>query len=830
MGAAAPIHPTNQALQSYGLGKLDDTTAESVERHLKSCSDCRRRVAEMTPGTFLGRLRAAERRAAPSAPNVSSDSWLSMLGASASSTTPPPADSSPPGLAEHPDYEVIRELGQGGMGTVYLAQNRLMGRYEVLKVVSSHLIKRRGVLERFLGEIRNAARLHHPNIVTAYAATRVGESLVFAMEYVDGRDLAELVKAKGPLTVPHSCNYVYQAALGLQHAHEQGMVHRDIKPSNLILSPQGNRAMIKILDFGLAKIQSEGPIDGGLTHDGQMLGTPDFIAPEQIGNARRADIRADIYSLGCTLYYLLTGGPPFKATSLYEILQAHHSMDALPLNLARPEVPVELAALVARMMAKDPERRFQAPHEVAHALRTFFKPAGARPAVFNAELSCPGAQAPVAELSVTAGASAPPSVTHMPDPLAAPQPATQRPGDGSVWDGLIDLGAPGPLTEAPTATVAAKRRTSWPSWPVLIALSISAVTALGAVVVFATRNNDFSPSTLPAPENKRSQFEKSKSPVGAFKDSDDRPVEADPRPGSAIPAGEPEHAEFSPPKAMDKSSTDRAGAVRPSRLPDPPVTSVSQNSADTPNQPRQKPDWKLKAELRATVATDLSPEARLKEFGLIRDGKIFVLGQEADLVQKFNTARPLVEEHRFNAENKFTIEQARARLHELELIFAELDFQISDRNRQLGQRPPRPDSDQQAFFDGIKNDRDILDRQRSEFIKESKILRSQFPNPRQIQELDVAIARDRVSCRTAVADLGAIIQAIEVRFADLKKDDQVRSALQKLGNPKFVHRPEYQKIATQVKQWQAFMKLATQTMELSTERVPKKKNAGVKKR
>jgi serine/threonine protein kinase len=166
---------------------------------------------------------------------------------------------------------------------------------------------------------------------------------------------------------------VQQAALGLQHANELGMVHRDIKPSHLMLARQGNRAIIKVLDFGLAKVKSGGTVDGGLTHEGQMLGTPDYIAPEQIRDARGADTRADIYSLGCTLYYLLTGGPPFQATSLYEILQAHHSMDALPLNLARPEVPVELAALVARMMAKDPERRFQEPKDVAQALVPFFK-------------------------------------------------------------------------------------------------------------------------------------------------------------------------------------------------------------------------------------------------------------------------------------------------------------------------------------------------------------------------------------------------------------------------------------------------------------------------
>src|SRR5207248_4796127 len=142
----------------------------------------------------------------------------------------------------------------------------------------------------------------------------------------------ELVQARGPLAVAHACHFAYQAALGLQYAHEQGMVHRDIKPSNLIVARQGKRAVVKILDFGLAKATREGPVEGGLTHEGQMLGTPDFIAPEQIADARRADIRADIYSLGCTLYCLLTGRPPFPGNSLYEILQAHHSMEALPLN------------------------------------------------------------------------------------------------------------------------------------------------------------------------------------------------------------------------------------------------------------------------------------------------------------------------------------------------------------------------------------------------------------------------------------------------------------------------------------------------------------------
>ena len=203
----------------------------------------------------------------------------------------------PPGLADHPDYEVIKELGRGGMGVVYLAHNRLMGRNEVLKVMSRHIMDRPGLLARFLAEIRAVARLQHPNIVTAYSAFRLGESIVFAMEYVEGLDLAKMVKTKGPLPVAHASYFVSQAAQGMQHAHDQGMVHRDIKPGNLMLSHKESRAVVKVLDFGLAKATREEPVDGGLTDPGQALGTPDYMAPEQIRDAQKADVRADIYSL-----------------------------------------------------------------------------------------------------------------------------------------------------------------------------------------------------------------------------------------------------------------------------------------------------------------------------------------------------------------------------------------------------------------------------------------------------------------------------------------------------------------------------------------------------
>lgn len=358
MSTGPSRHPNDQTLAEYRLGTLDAMFRDSVEDHLAACEECR--------------LRAASPSAGPGSPTS---------GGFASSVvdrgeTPPSAPGSiPPELAEHPDYRVIRELGRGGMGVVYLAENRLMGRKEVLKVVGAHLVRKKSVLDRFLREIRAAAQLRHPNIVAAHAASRLGEGLVLAMEYVEGYDLARLVESKGPLDVALACNFVHQAAMGLQHAHARGMVHRDVKPSNLMVTREGKRPVLKILDFGLAKVTSEAEVDGGLTREGQMLGTPHYVAPEQTTDAQKADIRADVYSLGCTLYCLLTGRPPFDAGSLYELLQAHHSKEPQPLSEIRPDVPPALAAVVAKMMAKSPDARHQTPGEVAADIAPFLKPA-----------------------------------------------------------------------------------------------------------------------------------------------------------------------------------------------------------------------------------------------------------------------------------------------------------------------------------------------------------------------------------------------------------------------------------------------------------------------
>ena len=341
-------HPSPDQLAAFGLGKLLGPSADTVVAHLETCVDCRRAVASLSADSFVGRIQAADVEAA--------------LGAV------------PPELANHPDYRVVCELGRGGMGVVYLARNTIMDRDEVLKVAHRALLEKPGASERFLQEIRSAAQLMHVNVVRAYSVLRLGDLLVFAMEYVPGDDLAVIVRKQGPLPVAHACNYAAQALLGLQHAHEKGMVHRDIKPSNLILSNDGKKPVLKILDFGLAKMTSEVGFARDLTGSNKMMGTPDYIAPEQILDAAKADIRADIYSLGCTLYYLLAGSPPFAGGSLYEVLHAHNTATARPLNLVRPAVPAELTAVVAKMLAKEPRKRYQTPGDVAMELQPFTKP------------------------------------------------------------------------------------------------------------------------------------------------------------------------------------------------------------------------------------------------------------------------------------------------------------------------------------------------------------------------------------------------------------------------------------------------------------------------
>lgn len=301
-----------------------------------------------------------------------------------------PCPDLPPELARHPKYLILRELGRGGMGVVYQARQTVMNRQVVIKVINRSLLEQPGAVERFRREVQAAAQLSHPNIVAAYDAEQAGELHILVMEFVPGQSLAEVLEKKGPLSVANACYYVRQTAVGLQHAHDRGMVHRDIKPQNLMLTPKGR---IKILDFGLAKLVSERGKSKGLTPSDACMGTPEYISPEQAQDASSADIRADLYSLGCTLYCLLAGRPPFREETWMKTILAHIQKAPPPLPELRPDVPDRLWRVVARLLAKDPAQRYQKPVEVVQALAPFAKP-GTKPDAREDLAPTPGINSP----------------------------------------------------------------------------------------------------------------------------------------------------------------------------------------------------------------------------------------------------------------------------------------------------------------------------------------------------------------------------------------------------------------------------------------------------
>jgi serine/threonine protein kinase len=254
-------------------------------------------------------------------------------------------------------------LGEGGMGRVFKARHLRMGRLAALKVIRKEKLASRNALRRFQREVRLAARLDHPNVVHAYDAGQVGSTHYFVMEYVEGTDLYRLVQKRGPLPVALACDYIRQAALGLQHAHECGVVHRDVKPHNLMVTPTDR---VKVLDVGLA-LSAETAAEG-LTRPGVALGTVDFLAPEQVTDPSSADARADLYGLGCTLYFLLTGRVPFPARAKVQKLLAHLGQEATPVNKIRPGVGPGVSAVVERLLAKRPDDRYPSAAALAEEL------------------------------------------------------------------------------------------------------------------------------------------------------------------------------------------------------------------------------------------------------------------------------------------------------------------------------------------------------------------------------------------------------------------------------------------------------------------------------
>jgi len=270
-------------------------------------------------------------------------------------------------------YKLLERIGAGGMGAVYRAERVPDGRIVAIKVMSKGLLSEPEALRRFQREARAAAALSHPNVVAWIDHGVIGPTHYLAMEYVRGRDLGAWIDEFGRLPIDWSAECIRQAALGLQHAHEQGMVHRDIKPSNILVASDdaSSLPLVKILDLGLARFPHADGEHSELTRTGQIMGTPDYMAVEQAENTKTADIRSDIFSLGCTLFKLLTGELPFKGESAMEKLIARVKYDAPLVSRLRPETPPKLAEIVARMLARQPKDRFQTPGEVATALAPF---------------------------------------------------------------------------------------------------------------------------------------------------------------------------------------------------------------------------------------------------------------------------------------------------------------------------------------------------------------------------------------------------------------------------------------------------------------------------
>jgi serine/threonine protein kinase len=294
-------------------------------------------------------------------------------------------------------YQILDRLGKGGQSEVYKARHRQNNWTVALKVIRTEYLQSAETAAQFLQEVEAMADLDHPNIVGFWDADKEGELYYFAMEFVEGTDLGKVVQLSGALPAGAAAEYVRQTALGLQHAHEHNRVHRDIKPLNLFLtqpmsaprallerspSKPAGPPVVKILDWGLASLRTSAGKAAAAAQAGtpRVVGTADYLSPEQALDPEGVDIRGDIYSLGCTLYFLLAGRVPFGGTTVMQKIIQHQQVEAEPVEVVNEQVPPALAAIVRRMMAKKPEDRFQTPAAAALALAPFCKTATAAPA------------------------------------------------------------------------------------------------------------------------------------------------------------------------------------------------------------------------------------------------------------------------------------------------------------------------------------------------------------------------------------------------------------------------------------------------------------------
>ena len=352
MNSSQKKHPSRQQLADFLNGQIAPRHQGKMERHLERCAQCVGKLDSIKSDTLGDRLNAVA-------------TFFDQDASSRELTGEIPA-----ALLDHQRYEILERIGVGGMGDVFRARQRSMDRLVAIKVLRRDLFENDRAVARFHNEIKVAAQLNHPNIVHSYDADVTDGLNLLVMELVEGSKLSEFVSRKGSLMPKEAALITTEIAKGLKYASQQGMIHRDIKPQNImVLADQS----VKITDFGLAKFMmaKSNDDDGALTVEGEVFGTPDYMAPEQIRDSGEADSRSDIYSLGCSLYFMLSGRPPFTVSSIGEKLAGHLEREPDKISVLCPALPEKMVALLERMMNKDVDTRCQSYDEIIEALIPF---------------------------------------------------------------------------------------------------------------------------------------------------------------------------------------------------------------------------------------------------------------------------------------------------------------------------------------------------------------------------------------------------------------------------------------------------------------------------
>ncbi len=352
MNSSKKKHPSRQQLADFVNGRIAPRHQGKMERHLERCTECVNKLDSIKHDTLGDRLIAVA---------TCFDREIDSGDRS---------EEIPAGLINHERYEILERIGVGGMGDVYRARQRSMDRLVAIKVLRRSLFENDRAVARFHNEIKVAARLNHPNIVHSYDADITDGLNLLVMELVEGAKLSDYVKDRGSLTPREAALITTEIAKGLNYASQQGMIHRDIKPQNIMVLEDQS---VKITDFGLAKfmLANSSGDDGSLTMEGEVFGTPDYIAPEQIRDSGTADTRSDIYSLGCTLYFMLSGRPPFLEFSVGEKLAGHLEKEPRKIADLCPALPAGLAGLIECMMEKDVSARCQSYDQIIAGLQPF---------------------------------------------------------------------------------------------------------------------------------------------------------------------------------------------------------------------------------------------------------------------------------------------------------------------------------------------------------------------------------------------------------------------------------------------------------------------------